>query len=142
MSTEERKDPYINEREEANKKTTKMPKKIGQYELVSELGQGGMGRVFKAYERSLDRYVALKVLRSDLAEDEEYARRLIREAQANAKLEHQNVASIYSAGKDKGQLYIAMQYIDGMTLDEYIEKQQGPLPVWSEYALKDRIVTE
>lgn len=117
------------EQKDQNERHAEVPEKIGSYAIVSELGRGGMGIVYKAYEEALDRYVALKVLNIELARDEDYSKRLLQEAQSNAKLEHPNVASVYSAGKDNGKLYIAMQYIDGMTLSEYLVRHKGPMPV-------------
>ncbi|MCI0411967.1 protein kinase [bacterium] len=85
------------------------------YRIESLLGEGGMARVYKAYDPKLSRYVALKFIRS---EDEEYKKRLLREARAQAQIEHDNVCKIYEVGEVQGKPYIAMQLIPGQTLQE------------------------
>lgn len=83
------------------------------YKIESLLGEGGMARVFKAFDPRLKRYVALKFIRSD---DENFKKRLIREARAQAQIEHDNVCKIYEVGEVQGKSYIAMQLIAGETL--------------------------
>lgn len=84
-----------------------------RYQFVSFLGKGGMGKVYKAYDPLLARYVALKFIRSDSAD---VAGRFIMEAQAQARVEHKNVCKVYEVGEIDEKLYIAMQYIQGNTL--------------------------
>ncbi len=84
-----------------------------RYKVLYPLGRGGMGQVFKAFDPSLKRYVALKFL---LAENPETARRFMREAHAQALVQHQNVCRIYEVGEVNGKPYIAMQYIEGRSL--------------------------
>ncbi|HVT57898.1 MAG TPA: serine/threonine-protein kinase [Thermoanaerobaculia bacterium] len=86
-----------------------------RFELVAFLGEGGMGRVYKAYDRRLGRYVAVKFLRGD---DPDHAQRFLHEAQAQARVEHEHVCKIYEVGEVQGRLYIAMQYLAGETLME------------------------
>jgi serine/threonine-protein kinase len=86
-----------------------------RYEFVRFLGAGGMGRVYKAYDRRLGRYVALKFLRGD---DLESTQRFLSEARAQARVEHEHVCKIHEVGEVQGKLYIAMQYIGGQTLEE------------------------
>ncbi|MEW6365622.1 MAG: protein kinase [Acidobacteriota bacterium] len=86
-----------------------------RYEFVDFLGQGGMGRVYKAYDRRLKRPVALKFI---LQDNPELARRFLQEAQAQARVEHEHVCKVYEVGEVQGQLYIAMQYIEGRTLKD------------------------
>ena len=74
--------------------------KIGHYTIVTELGRGGMGVVYKAHEESLNRYVALKVLGEHLADDDSYVQRFLREAQSAAKLNHPNIVQVYATGRD------------------------------------------
>lgn len=88
-------------------------KPFGRYELISKLGTGGMGDVYKAYDPNLKRHVALKILRY---EDPEVLTRFLREARAQAKVEHTHICKIYEAGKIDDRHYIAMQYIEGKTL--------------------------
>lgn len=86
-----------------------------RYEITEILGRGGMGLVYKAYDPRLKRAVALKFLRWEL---EEYRKRFIQEAQAQARIEHPNVCEIYEVGEVQGHIYIAMQYIKGLSLSD------------------------
>jgi len=91
-------------------------KKWGRFELESLLGTGGMGDVYKAYDPTLKRYVALKILRH---EDHDVVQRFLREARSQARVEHRHVCKIYESGEYEGHPYIAMQYIDGQTLQDF-----------------------
>lgn len=93
----------------------------GRYEILEEIGSGGMAVVYKAKCQLLNRFVAVKVLRPDLQNDAEFVRRFNVEAQAAASLTHPNIVSIYDVGNDEGLHYIVMEYIEGKTLKEYIE---------------------
>jgi len=90
---------------------------LGAYQLVERLGQGGMATVYKAFEPALDRYVAVKVLPQFFARDPNFMQRFRREAKAIAQLHHPNIVSIHSYGEDAGITYIAMQYVEGGTLE-------------------------
>lgn len=90
-------------------------KSWGRFKLVELLGTGGMGDVYKAYDPSLGRHIALKILRHD---DPETLTRFLREARAQAKVEHPHICKIYESGECSGHPYIAMQYIEGKTLKE------------------------
>lgn len=105
-----------------------MSETIGHYEIVEEIGRGGMGVVYKAHEASLNRMVAIKVLGQHLAQDREYITRFQREAQAAAALNHPNIIQIYTIGEDSGRHYFAMEYVDGQSVQEMIRKQ-GRIPV-------------
>jgi eukaryotic-like serine/threonine-protein kinase len=87
------------------------------YEIKKELGSGGMGHVYLAQDTKLDRTVALKILPSDVASDPERMRRFVQEAKAASALDHPNVAQIYEIGESDGTNFIAMQYVEGQTLD-------------------------
>jgi serine/threonine protein kinase len=101
-------------------------KNLGNYKIVSKLGQGGMATVYKAHELSLNRMVALKVLSSQLSEDEAYIKRFKREAEAAAQLNHPNIVQIYAIGEEQGVHYFAMEYIKGKSL-AHIRQEQGVL---------------
>ncbi|MCX7748116.1 MAG: Stk1 family PASTA domain-containing Ser/Thr kinase [Clostridia bacterium] len=101
-----------------------------RYELVEKIGGGGMALVYKAKCNLLNRFVAVKVLRSEFTNDEEFVKRFRIEAQAAASLSHPNIVSIYDVGHEESAQYIVMEYIDGVTLKEYIS-QRGALP-WKE----------
>ncbi|HEY0251930.1 MAG TPA: serine/threonine-protein kinase, partial [Kofleriaceae bacterium] len=96
------------------------PRRIGRYELVRELGSGGMGVVYAAYDPELDRTVAIKLLDA-VAQD-----RSRREAQAMAQLAHPNVVRVYDVGETEGHIYIAMELIDGETLGAWQRAAQHP----------------
>lgn len=101
---------------------------LSRYEVLEQLGSGGMGVVYRAHDRRLDRYVALKFLPPHLATADAAKRRFLAEAQATAALEHPNICTVYEVGNtDDGQLYIAMPFYDGETLDRRILR--GPMPV-------------
>jgi len=92
------------------------PSKIGHYTIVSELGRGGMGVVYKAHEESLNRFVAIKVLGEHLCTDPTFVARFVREAQAAAALSHPNIIQIFFIGEDEGRHYFVMEYVSGKSL--------------------------
>ena len=92
----------------------------GRYELIEEIGKGGMAYVYKARCILLNRIVAAKILRNDLDGGEEFLRRFNAEAQAAASLTHPNIVSIFDVGEDDGYHYIIMEYVNGKTLKDYI----------------------
>jgi YVTN family beta-propeller protein len=96
------------------------------YRVQSIVGRGGMGVVYRATELSLQRPVALKLIAPELAEDEDFRRRFLRESRLAASLEHPNVVPIYEAGEHDGQLYLAMRYVEGSDLRTVL-KRDGPL---------------
>lgn len=96
----------------------------GRYEILEEVGNGGMAVVYKAKCQLLNRFVAVKVLRPDLQNDKEFVRRFNVEAQAAASLAHPNIVSIYDVGYEDGLHYIVMEYIEGKTLKDYIEEKR------------------
>jgi serine/threonine protein kinase len=106
---------------------------VGRYVIESPLGSGGMGDVYLAQDTGLHRRVALKVLPGAIAADDTARKRLVREAQAAAGLDHPNICTIYEVGEANGHSYIAMQYIDGETLAERLKR--GPLDLPSAIAL-------
>jgi hemerythrin-like metal-binding protein len=94
---------------------------IGPYRILGQIGKGGMGTVYKALHTALGRLVAIKVLTSELALDEERVARFLREAKLVASLSHPNVVGVYDAGEVGGRYYIAMELVDGPSLASYIE---------------------
>ncbi|MCL1630906.1 Stk1 family PASTA domain-containing Ser/Thr kinase [Sporolactobacillus sp. CPB3-1] len=91
----------------------------GRYQIISRLGEGGMAIVYKAKDLILDRFVAVKTLRPELADDEEFVRRFHREAESVTSLSHPNIVAIYDIGEEDCY-YIVMEYVEGMTLKEFI----------------------
>lgn len=100
---------------------------LGAYQIVSYIGRGGMGIVLKAYEESLNRTVALKLLRPELADDQAALLRFEREAKAAAALHHPNIVTVYAVGHTRGVHFIAMEYVEGTNLAEVL-RRHGPLP--------------
>ncbi len=103
-----------------------MEGRIGHYSIVSELGRGGMGVVYKAHEESLNRFVALKVLGKHLSEDENFVERFKREARSAAALNHPNIVKVYAIDEFNGKHYFAMEYVEGSSILQIV-KQQGPM---------------
>ncbi len=99
-----------------------------RYEVMEKIGGGGMALVYKAKCRLLNRFVAIKVLRSEFTEDEEFVKKFRREAQSAASLSHPNIVGIYDVGTENNNYYIVMEYIKGQTLKEFI-KGKGTLGV-------------
>lgn len=101
--------------------------RLGRYEIRSPLGAGGMGEVYLAQDTRLDRRVALKILPDDVAANQDRMRRFVQEAKAAAALNHPNIAHIYEIGKSEGTNFIAMEFIDGVTLREKIHRERTEL---------------
>jgi serine/threonine-protein kinase len=92
------------------------------YEVVSLLGRGGMGAVYKARQPMLNRFAALKIMAPELAADPDFVARFKREAMAAASLSHQHLVQVYAAGEFEGTHYIAMEFVEGETVRERIER--------------------
>lgn len=95
-----------------------------RYQIIKSIGEGGMANVYLAYDTILDRNVAVKVLRGDLASDEKFVRRFQREALSASNLSHQNIVEVYDVGEDDGQYYIVMEYIEGKHLKQLLKKRE------------------
>ena len=102
---------------------TKGQKINDRYEIIQTIGEGGMANVYLAKDIIIDRLVAIKVLRGDLAGDEKFVRRFQREALAASSLDHHNIVEMYDVGEDNGTYYIVMEYIKGKTLKQLIKKR-------------------
>lgn len=94
-----------------------------RYQIIKAIGEGGMANVYLAYDTILDRDVAVKVLRGDLANDEKFVRRFQREALSASSLTHPNIVEVYDVGEDHGMYYIVMEYVEGRHLKDLIKKR-------------------
>ena len=104
---------------------TKGQKINERYEIVKSIGEGGMANVYLATDNILERKVAIKVLRGDLSADEKFIRRFEREAQSVSNLSHPNIVEVYDVGVEDGNHYIVMEYIDGKTLKQLLNKRES-----------------
>src|SRR6266436_4337414 len=107
--------------------TLKADSSISHYRIVSKIGAGGMGEVYLAQDTKLDRRVALKILPADVASNRDRMERFIREAKAAAALSHPNIAQIFEIGEHDGTYYIAMEFIEGVTLRDKIYREHSDL---------------
>jgi serine/threonine-protein kinase len=111
---------------------------LGDFQLLRRIGSGGMGEVYLAQQKSLKRHVALKVLRQDATPDETAVKRFIVEAEAAAKLTHANIVQIYAFSQQDGLNYMALEYVRGMNLRDYVTKK-GPVSARVAVKLMDQV---
>mgnify|MGYP001446405532 CR=1 FL=1 len=100
-----------------------MRSKVGHYDVVCELGRGGMGVVYKGYEPALNRYVAIKTLSESLSHDESVKERFLREARSMAQLNDAHIIQIYFIGEEDGQPFFAMEFVEGESLSSYLKRE-------------------
>src|SRR5690349_22177608 len=105
-----------------------MKQQLGHYDLVAELGRGGMGVVYKGYEASLNRYVAIKVLADSLAHDPGIKERFLREARSMAALNDPHIIQLYFIGDDEGQTFFVMEFVDGESLGSVLKRERKLKP--------------
>ena len=103
--------------------TTQVGQAFGNYQLERELGQGGMGTVYLAKDSGLNRYVALKILRSDLGDDPSFSRKFLEEVEVTASLAHPNIIRVFTLGEQEGRLYLVMEHLDEPSLENRMDKQ-------------------
>ncbi|MBF0196498.1 MAG: protein kinase [Planctomycetes bacterium] len=98
--------------------------KIGPYKVIKKISSGGMGRVYEGFDTTLKRQVAIKVIRERLSEQDEFRERFLTEARILAQMNYPGIVSIYSAGEEDKRLYLVMEYVDGLTLQESCMKNR------------------
>src|SRR5215472_1864476 len=108
--------------------------RLGPYEILSAIGAGGMGEVYRARDTRLDRTVAIKILRDHLADRVELRERFEREAKAVASLNHPHICTLYDVGHQNGTDYLVMEYLEGETLAQRLKKGTLPLDQVLRYA--------
>lgn len=113
------------------------PASIGRYDVIEELGRGGMGVVYHAYDATLDRSIALKILPPELAARPGFVQRLRREAISTARMRHPHIALLYEFGQADGETFLTMEYVAGPSLRQLLES--GPLPPERAIALAEQI---
>ncbi|MBI1790215.1 MAG: serine/threonine-protein kinase [Acidobacteria bacterium] len=113
-----------------------MGEKLGPYEILSAIGAGGMGEVYKARDTRLSRMVAIKVLPEHLASNAEARQRFEREAQAVSSLNHPHICTLYDVGRQDGSDYLVMEYLEGETLAARLRKGPLPAPQALEYGVQ------
>src|SRR4051812_15456047 len=101
--------------------------RLGAYQIISKLGAGAMGEVYKARDTRLERDVALKILPAEFANNPDRRRRFELESRAASALNHPNIVAVYDAGDDQGYAYIVSEFVDGESLRDVVSR--GPMPV-------------
>lgn len=96
-----------------------------RYEILEKIGTGGMSDVYRAKDHKLNRMVAMKILRQEFAENENFVSKFRTEAQAAAGLMHPNIVNVYDVGDENGVYYIVMELVDGITLKSILKKKTG-----------------
>lgn len=113
---------------EAADDTSPTPLRVGRYFIFRQIAEGGMGRVLLGYDETLNRKLAIKLWRPQASRGEDLRARMLREAQALARLSHPNVVHVYEVGDHRDLLYLAMEYVEGRTLREWVKQDRPELP--------------
>src|SRR5262245_37993589 len=111
-------------------------RQVGHYQILSRLGEGGMGIVYKARDQHLDRFVAIKVLPPELVADPDRKRRFVQEAKAASALNHPNIVTIHDVAGENGRDFIVMEYVEGKTLGQLIPDRGLKLNEVLKYAIQ------
>src|SRR3979411_1803402 len=111
-------------------------KRLGPYEILSSVGAGGMGEVYRARDTRLDRIVAIKVLPTHLADRSELRERFAREARTIASLNHPHICTLFDIGQQDGGDYLVMEYLEGQTLAQRLLKGSLPIEQMLQYAIE------
>src|SRR5262249_30724592 len=110
--------------------------RLGAYEILSPLGQGGFGEVYKARDTRLDRIVAVKILSETVARDAQFRERFNREARVISQLDHPHICKLFDVGEHHGMAFLVMQYLEGETLERRLKKGALPIDHAIQYAIQ------
>src|SRR5262245_33022084 len=110
--------------------------RLGPYEIITAIGAGGMGEVYKARDTRLDRQVAIKVLPASLATDQRFRERFDREARVISQLDHPHICALYDVGDQDGTSFLVMQYLEGETLEARLKRGALSLEQALQYAIQ------
>ena len=113
-------------------------RRLGPYEILSLIGAGGMGEVYKARDTRLDRMVAIKLLPADVADRPDRRLRFEREARAISSLSHPHICTLFDVGEQDGRAFLVMEYLEGETLDDRLTRGALPADDVVRYAVADR----
>ena len=116
------------ERMASGEASSPTPLRVGRYFISRQIAEGGMGRVLLGYDETLSRKLAIKLWRPQASRGEDLRARMLREAQALARLSHPNVVHVYEVGDHRDLLYLAMEYVEGRTLREWVKQDRPELP--------------
>ncbi len=130
----------INMESSSPQSLTKQPRMLGRYRILEEVGRGATALVYRAYDPQLDRFLAIKVLRDQLAKNDDYREGFIREARLAAQLTHPNIVTIFDVGITGGKPYIAMELLEGATLEQIL-KTKGKLPIKTVLAISSQLAS-
>ncbi len=119
---------------------TKQPRMLGRYRILEEVGRGATALVYRAYDPQLDRFLAIKVLRDKLAKNDEYREGFVREARLAAQLTHPNIVTIFDVGITGGKPYIAMELLEGATLEQIL-RTKSKLPIKTVLAISSQLAS-
>ena len=109
-----------------------------RYEIIEQVGAGGMADVYKAKDQKLNRFVAVKVMKREFSEDKTFVTKFREEAQSAAGFTHPNIVSVYDVEEADGLYYIVMELVEGITLKQYIERK-GKLPVREVISIAEQV---
>jgi serine/threonine protein kinase len=122
-------EPYLGSTVIMNAEAISTPPMVGKYQVVDELGRGGMGVVYKAFDPGIGRTVALKLMSEQLARDTDFRERFLREARGAGILQHPNIVTVHELGEWQGAPFIAMEFLQGRSLEDMLKQEEATTPL-------------